>query len=613
MLLAAALIPLELFFSPPEYSLPKLSPDGTQLAWIAPGAAGVPNVWVRSLPSGAPHQVTRDTGRGIQNYLWSPDSRSILSFQDNQGDENFHLFATPAQGGETRQLTPLPGVRVELLAVVPARHQLLLLMNRRERRYFEVYRLDLTSGSLELDTENPGDFVEWAVDARGEVRAALAYRRDGSQQVMVRDAPQAPWRVLETFSPEETLTRIVGFAPGGQALWLLSSAGADTARLVEFSLTGARPPRVLARHPRYDVADALLHPRSGELAAVGILAGRMVWRFRDATLRRHFASLRRLAGKGDLRLVSTDASARLWVVSLASATEPARYFLYSTETQTTTPLFSARPALAGYPLAEMRPIRFQARDGLTIHGYLTMPVARSSAPPPAALLVHGGPWVRDVYGYSGVVQFLASRGWAVLQVNYRGSSGYGKAFLNAGNRQWGAKMLDDLVDAKRWAERHGFARPDRVAIMGASFGGYLTLSALAFTPTEFACGVDIVGQSNLLTFLRAIPPFATSILALYDRRVGNLERDHEMLRARSPFFHASRIVRPLLVGQGANDPRVPQSESDQIVAALRAQNKPVTYIVFPDEGHGFVKPANILRFMTEVDRFLGRCLSPPAP
>jgi len=600
----AALAPLEVFFASPQHASPKLAPDGRSIAFLAPNDGGIRNVWVRPLPAGPPLLVTNDTRRGITNYLWHPSGKSILFFQDQQGDENFHLFETSLETGQTRNLTPYPGVRAEFLALQSA--QVLLMMNR--RRHFEIYRLDLETADLQLDTENPGDFVNWAADPAFQVRAAIAYRRDGTQEVMVRDSVKAPWRMLRRFTPNETLGKIAGFTPDGKALWLLSSDGANTARLLEVALAGGAS-KVLVEDPVYDVTEVVT-TAAGRLAAVGILREKMEWRFLDPSFRRDFAHLRRAAGDGEISLVSRGARDNLWLVGVSKAEQPARYVLFHRDTRKLIPLFGSRPQLDAYPLAPMQPVAFKARDGLRIHGYLTRPVGARAATP-LVLLIHGGPWVRDSYGYSGVVQFLASRGYAVLQVNYRGSSGYGKAFLNAGNREWGARMLDDLVDAKRWAVRQRYADPKRTAVMGASFGGYLTLAALAFTPDEFACGVDIVGQSNLLTFLGRIPPSAAAVLALYRQRVGSLDHDQEMLRARSPYFHADRIVRPLLVGQGANDPRVPPSESEQIVDALRAQNKPVTYIVFPDEGHGFVKPANILRFMAEVERFLARHLAEP--
>lgn len=603
-LLLAAMPPLEVFFASPQYAAPKLAPGGQTLAWLAPNSQGIRNIWVRALPGGEARVVTSDTQRGILHYFWHPSGRSILFFQDRQGDENFQLFEASLETGQTRTLTPELGVRAEFVAIDPKRAEVLLLMNR--RRHFEVYRLKLETGDLRLDTENPGDFVNWAVDGEFEVRAAIAYRRDGAQEVMVRDTVQSEWRMLQRFAAGETLGKIAGFTADGKALWLLSSVGANTARLVEVTLaTGAS--KVLVDDPVYDVTEVLT-TAEGRLAAAGIQREKMEWRFLDASLRRDFERLRRSLGDGEISLVSRDAHDRRWVVSIAKAENPARYHLFDRGTKKLTPLFASRPELEKWTLAPMEPVAFDARDGLRLHGYLTRP-AGARAATPMVLLIHGGPWVRDSYGYSGVVQFLASRGYAILQVNYRGSSGYGKAFLNAGNREWGAKMLDDLVDAKRWAVRQGYADARRTAVMGASFGGYLTLAALAFAPEEFACGVDIVGQSNLLTFLGRIPRSAAAVLALYDQRVGNLERDQEMLRARSPYFHADRIVRPLLVGQGANDPRVPPAESEQIVDALRAQDKPVTYIVFPDEGHGFVKPANILRFMREVEGFLARRLA----
>ncbi|MCC6588162.1 MAG: S9 family peptidase [Bryobacterales bacterium] len=593
LLAAATLIPRELFFSNPQYASPKISPDAQYISWLAPDGRGVRNVWVRPRQGGEPRLVTRDPNRGITNYLWRPDSRHILYFQDQNGNEDFHLFETGLDGSGTRDLTPLPGIRAEFLAL--GQTEMLLLMNQREGRHFEVYRLDLSTGGLKLDTPNPGNFVFWLADRNLQVRAAIAYLPDGTQQVQVRDTTRSPWRVIETWGPHEVLGRLIAFRPDGQALWLLSSVGANTSQLVEIDLTSSFR-KILASDSQYDISDVLLSPTTGQIQSI-------------ATLRGSPKSVSPKSGPvPDIGVIlSRDATDRYWIFAKYSPSRPPQYLLYDRTTRQKTTLSDSHPDLPNRGQAPIREVAIRARDGLVLHGYMAR-AKRTQLPAPTVLLVHGGPWVRDTLTYSPTVQFLANRGYVVLQVNYRGSSGYGKQFLNAGNREWGGKMLDDLVDAKRWAVRQGYAKPDKVGIMGASFGGYLTLAGLAFTPTEFACGVDMVGQSNLLTFLRTIPSFATSVRALYDLRVGNPDRDEAMLRARSPYYHVDRIVRPLLIIQGANDPRVPRTESDQMVEALRARNKPVEYMLLPDEGHNFSIPANQIRVMGAIEKFLAKHL-----
>jgi dipeptidyl aminopeptidase/acylaminoacyl peptidase len=590
----AAAIPLPLFFSNPEFASPKLSPDGAQISWLAADSNGVRNVWVRNRAGGEKRQVTHDASRGITQYLWHPGVPSILYFQDRDGDENFHLFEAPLDGAAPRDLTPLPGVRAELLA--SANSELLLLMNRRERRYFEVHRLNLKTGALRLDTENPGDIVQWAAGPDLVILGAVAYKADGSQHVLVRASPQDAWRTASVIPAGQNLARLMS----GKQIYLLTS------RLERIDpATATLAP--IAQDSQADIADVIVNPQTGAVDALAFERSRKEWRFFDNRLKRDFAKLQRASKLTEVTLISADSTGRYRLYGLSTAESPARYFLHDRKTGQLEHLFDSRPELSKHRLAPMQSIELRARDGLTLHGYLTMPNGPTKNPP-AVILVHGGPWTRDSYGYSGVVQFLANRGYAVLQVNYRGSTGYGSRFLHAGDREWGGKMLTDILDAKHWAERRGYIDSKRCAIMGASFGGYLTLSALAFAPTEFRAGIDMMGQSNLLTFLGSIPKVAGPVLSLYDERVGNLERDTAMLRSRSPLFSADRITAPLLIAQGANDPRVPAAESEQMVDALRALGRPVQYMLFPDEGHGLVRPANIIRFMTEVEQFLDKHL-----
>jgi dipeptidyl aminopeptidase/acylaminoacyl peptidase len=389
---------------------------------------------------------------------------------------------------------------------------------------------------------------------------------------------------------------------------------ANTARLLEVSIESGDT-RVVAEDPQYDVASVMEHPRTHELQAVSFVRAKAEWRLLDESIQHDFAALSRVHDS-EFQVVSRDLDDRIWVVAYISDDVSPAYYVYRRETRTPEFLFAQHPALQDYTLAKMDPIEFAARDGLTLHGYLTMPVGVKSRAP-FVLLVHGGPWVRDAWGYNPLVQMLANRGYGVLQVNYRGSTGYGKAHLNAGDREWGAKMHNDLLDARNWAVETGYADPHRFGIMGGSYGGYAVLAALAFTPNEFTCGVDIVGPSNLMTLLQTIPPYWAPMRAMFDKRVGNIDTEQDFLKSRSPLFQADRISAPLLIGQGANDPRVKKNESDQIVQAMRSHKLPVEYIVFPDEGHGFARPENSLRFWAGTEDFLAKYLGgraePPSP
>ncbi len=604
------LIPRAVLFGNPERTDPHISPDGARIAYLAPHD-GVMNVWVRTVDQDDDRVVTSDTVRGIRQFYWQRDSAHILYLQDQNGDENFHLYQTDVQTQETRDLTPFPNVRARPL---PLSHDYpdvcLVLLNVRNPQLHDVYRIDLVTGAATLDTENPGDVAGWQADHTLQVRAAQSTRPDGGQEVRVRDTPDAPWRTLLSWGPDESFGGVVSFTPDDRGLWLLSSLDAEATRLLEVDLaTGAR--RVLVDDAPYEVSDLLIHPATQALQAAQITRARREWRVLDPDLQADFDRL--LAFRdGDLTQIHRDYSDRLWIVGYILDDGPITYYTYERTTGEIALLFSSQPALDAYPLAKMRPISFPARDGLLLHGYLTLPVGAEPRGLPLVLLVHGGPWHRDSWGFEASVQWLANRGYAVLQINFRGSTGYGKAYLNAGNREWSGKMHTDLLDGKAWAIAEGIADPARVGIMGGSYGGYATLVGLAFTPEEFVCGVDIVGPSNLLTLLASFPPYWAPMVAMFKRRVGDPEVDEAFLKACSPLFIADRIKAPLLIAQGAHDPRVKQAESDQIVAAMRANGQPVEYIVFPDEGHGFARPENQRKFTAAAEQFLARYLGGPA-
>jgi len=600
------LIPREVLFGNPERANPQISPDGTKLAYLAP-YEGVLNVWVRTVGKEDDRVVTSDKKRGIRFFFWQEDSEHILYLQDRDGDENWHLYQTNIHTKLTRDLTPFEGVQARVVATDPRfPHEILVALNIRDRRFHDVYRIHLKTGSVELDTENPGDVVEWAVDHRLQVRAAQAFTPDGGVLIRLRKGAGSPWQEFLRWGPDETFGGIVGFTPDSRGLWLISSVGANAARLIEVDLA-TKKTRVIAEDPQYDVSTVLVHPKTRRLEAVQFIRARREWHLLDPALRADFERLRR-ERDGDFSIVSRDRKDRTWVVSYLLDDGPVYYYVYDRTARRLSMLFSNQPALERYRLAKMRPISFPARDGMTIYGYLTLPVGIEPKRLPMVLLVHGGPWARDVWGFNPTVQWLANRGYAVLQVNFRGSTGYGKAYLNAGDREWAGKMHTDLIDGKNWAVAQGYADPERVCIMGGSYGGYATLVGLAFTPDEFACGVDIVGPSNLITLLQSIPPYWAPLKAIFDKRLGRVETDEAFLKSRSPLFRAEFIQKPLLIGHGANDPRVKQAESDQIVQALRARNIPVTYVVYPDEGHGFARPENRLDFYGRAEEFLARYL-----
>lgn len=608
----APLVPRAVLFGNPERASPQASPDGTRLLFLAP-ADGVQAVWMQTVGAADARVLAKDAARPIRAALWSADGSCVLFMQDSGGDENFHLFAVDPNGGAATDLTPHPGVRAQFEGTDDDHPDTLLVgMNLRDRRVFDVHRISLTTGTASLDTENPGDIAGWSADSGLTVRAAVRANPDGSYAILVRNDPAQPWRVLAAAEIDDGSPDLVGFSPDGRGLYAITAQGANAKRLVRYDLSGGTPSAIVA-DATYDVEDALVSRRTKDVIAVRIRRQRAEWQVIDPDYADDFAAVR-AALRGDFSVKLCDRDDARWMLDEQRDDASPSFWLYERATKTATKLFDARPALAQYTLASMRAVAFPARDGLELHGYLTLPVGAAGRYMPMVLFVHGGPWARDSWGYNPYVQLLANRGYAVLQVNFRGSTGYGKAFLNAGDLQWAGTMRSDLLDAKEWAVAQGIADPARVGIFGGSYGGYATLTALAFTPDAFACGVDIVGPSNLNTLLSSIPPYWEPLRAEFTRRMGE---DEAFLTGQSPLFKADRISAPLLIGQGANDPRVKIAESDQIVAAMRAKGRPVTYVVFDDEGHGFARPENNRRFIAAMEAFLAENLGgraePPDP
>lgn len=602
-----ALIPREILFGSAERSQAAISPDGTHLAYLAPFEEKM-SVWVCTVGKDDARMIARDPARPIPWLTWQGDSRHVLFLQDVGGNENYHLFQVGLDGAVPRELTPGENVRCQPLAVdhrYPT--EALVTLNARDPALFDVSRLDLESGVATIDTENPGDVIGWLADNDHVVRAALAQSPDGATIVRVRDGAADGWRELDRIAADDGIPALVAFSPDNGALYLITAKDANAARLIRYDVASGRY-EVVLEDESYDVSGAYVDVASEELVAASILRERLEWTVLDDRFSATFSGIA-AAMEGDISIANSSADGNVLVVRCTSDTGPNRCYLFERREERATLLFADRPALLDYRLTPMSPIRFQARDGLTIHGYVTLPVGVEPTRLPTVLFVHGGPWHRDTWGYADMVQWMANRGYAVLQVNFRGSTGYGKAFLNAGNRQFAGAMRTDLLDARDWAIEQGFADPSRFAICGGSYGGYAVLTALAFTPDAFTCGVDIVGPSNLNTLLASIPPYWKPLVSLFHERMGE---DPGFLASQSPLFKADRIRVPLLVAQGANDPRVKQQESDQIVAALRRNEIPVTYIVFPDEGHGFANPRNSKRFTALAERFLaehlgGRC------
>jgi dipeptidyl aminopeptidase/acylaminoacyl peptidase len=593
--------PLEVLFGNPERVMPQLSPDGARLSWLAP-VDGVLNVWVRDLAGddeGRP--VTQDIDRGIRNYGWAADSRHLLYLQDNAGDENWHIHTVDLESGTVADRTPFKNVQAQLVATSTAdRDSVLIGINKDNPQLHDTYRLTLSSGAVEKVFSNPG-FVGVVADHDLQVKAAVQPLPDGGQQLLVRDGET--WRtLLEVGQPDALATSPVGFSADGSTLFALSSVGADRGRLVRLDVaTGAET--VLYEDDTYDVTGALCHPVTGEPLLVAVVADRLRWAALDPVYEPDLLALQDL-GHGDLNIVSTDESFSTWLVARDPADGSAVYYVYDRATRTARELMRSRPELDAYELADTEPFTFTARDGLRVSGYVSFPPGRERSQLPAVLNVHGGPWARDTYGFRPDNQLLATRGYVAIQVNYRGSTGYGKAFTSAGDKQWAAAMHDDLLDAVDYCVQQGWVDPTRVGIYGGSYGGYATLVGMTFTPETFVCGVDVVGPSDLESLIRSFPEYWKPMIEVFTLRCGDPDTEPEFLKSRSPLTYVDRIVRPLLIAQGAHDPRVVQEQSELIVAAMRERNIPVEYLLYDDEGHGFAKPENRLHFYAAMERFL---------
>lgn len=601
------LIPREVLFGNPEKASPRISPNGNSMAYLAP-VDNVLNVWVKTIGEDDDRPVTKDDNRGIRRYFWAADSKHIMYLQDVGGDENWRLYDVSLLDEAVRDLTPYDSVQVQIIERdknFP--NELLIGMNKENPQLHDVYHLDLTTGDLELVARNPGNIIGWTADNNFKIRCAMAATPNGGFDLLYREHEEGSWDVLLTWGREDALTSgPMRFTKDNRAIYLQDSRKANAGRLVKLDIeTGAVS--VIAEDPTYDVSNVLFNPDTHEVEAVVFTRDRDEWQIIDESVRADIEAVAAL-DHGDYFIYDRDDADDTWLAGFTKDDGPVSYYAFDRETKKGTFLFDHKPDLNDYDLAPMEPISFQSRDGKTIHGYITFPPKKGRANLPMVVNVHGGPWYRDTWGYNPEAQWLANRGYVCLQINFRGSTGYGKNFLNAADKEWGGKMHDDIVDGVEWAVDQGYADPEMVAIYGGSYGGYASLVGATFTPDVFCCAVDIVGPSNLISFINSIPPYWSSYLALLHQRIGNPETEAEFLKSRSPLFKADQIKIPMLIAQGANDPRVNQAESEQIVEALKENGVEYKYMLFPDEGHGFAKPDNRLKFYAAAEEFLAKHL-----
>jgi dipeptidyl aminopeptidase/acylaminoacyl peptidase len=611
---AAALIPRQLLFADPDRSIVALSPDGRRLAFLAP-LDGVVNAWVAPIDEpAAARPLTHVTDRNLGPALvWLHNNRHLVYFREQGGDENWQTHRVDVETGSSIALTPGPGVKSFVHSV--SHHfpdELLIAHNERDKRFFDIFRVNVASGQSTLLQANNG-FVEFFTDPQFRIRFAVRATADGGFDYLQR-APDGSWTLFAKIPMADAMaTRPIEFSDDGRELFWIDSRGRDKAAIVAQDLaTGAT--RVLAEDAKADMLEPRLAPLTYRPIAAPSVFARRTWQVIDRDYAEDFAALGRLCD-GDLIEVDLSDDARGFVAYFERGAGPGQFFHYDRSTKQGRFLFSARPALEEARLVPMEPVTVRARDGLELVCYLTRPRgAPKDKPLPMVLCVHGGPWARDTWGFAATHQWCADRGYVALSVNYRGSTGFGKAFINAANLEWAGTMHDDLIDAVDWTIRRGIADAKRIAIYGGSYGGYAALVGATFTPEKFACAIDLFGVSNLLTFVRAIPDYWKPWQTVWKARMGDYttEVGQKFLQERSPLNYVERIVRPMLIGQGANDVRVKAAESEQIVKAMQARNIPVTYVYYPDEGHGFRRPENRRSFTAVAEMFLakhlgGRC------
>ncbi len=604
----AARIPLRDFFRNPEQTAFQISPDGRSISWLGPWERRL-NVFVRPVDGGEAVRVTSEAARDIGGYFWKGDR--IVFVKDFGGDENFHVVTVDRGGGDPRDLTPGEKVKADVVDILEDDDDHMILShNRRDESVFDVFRINLATGEETLIAENPGNIVSWGTDHDGRLR--VAGTSDGVNTSLLYRATEA-----DEFTPIVTTSFKEGVSPlfftfDNQRLFVASNRGRDKSAIFEFDPVTAKEGTLLVESDEVDV-DSLLYSRKRKvLTAARWTTSKLQRKFFDAETEAMFRDLEGKLPGYEVSLTSANKDEDKFIVAATSDRTPGKRYLYDKATRELMLLADVAPWLPEAGLAAMQPIEYTSRDGLTIHGYLTLPRGVAPRNLPVVVNVHGGPWARDVWGFDPEVQFLANRGYAVLQVNFRGSTGYGRKFWEASFREWGRKMQDDVTDGVQWLIAEGIADPKRVAIYGGSYGGYATLAGLAYTPDLYAAGIDYVGVSNLLTFMKAIPPYWKPMLAMLQEMVGDMEKDEAMLRAASPVFSADRIKAPLLIAQGAKDPRVVKSESDQMVEAMRARGVEVEYLVKENEGHGFRNEENRFEFYEAMERFLGRHLGAAA-
>ena len=601
----APLIPMRDFFRNPEKSSFTISPNGEYFAFMMPWQNRM-NVHVQKIGEEKITRITSATERDLAGYFWANNNR-IVYVQDTGGDENFRLYAVDIDGSNPKDLTPFEKVMVQVVDDLKDNdEEMLIAMNKRDARIFDVYRININTGDMVMVAENPGNITGWVTDHDGKLR--IATTTDGvNTSILYRKTEEDEFKTIITTNFKESLSPIM-FTYDNKHVYMLSNIGRDKIAIVKYDIENNKELELIYEHPEVDVSSLISSDKRKVITGVSFVTDKRQNHFFDKERKELQETLEaKVPGYEVVVSGSNRDEDKVLVRTYSDKTRGAVYF-YNLNTKEFIKLADISPWLNEENMADQKPIKFTSRDGLTIHGYLTLPKGMEAKNLPVVVNPHGGPWYRDTWGFNPEVQFLANRGYAVLQINFRGSTGYGRKFWEASFKQWGKKMQDDVTDGVNWLISQSIADPKRIGIYGGSYGGYTTLAGLTFTPDLYACGVDYVGVSNLFSWMAAVPPYWKPYLEMIYEMVGHPEKDSLLLHEASPVFHVDKIKVPLLIAQGANDPRVPKAESDQMVEALKKKGIDVPYIVKDNEGHGFRNEENRFDFYRAMEEFLGKHL-----
>ncbi|MDP2302160.1 MAG: S9 family peptidase [Ignavibacteria bacterium] len=599
------LIPMKDFFKNPEKTAFQISPNGEYLSFMMPWESRL-NVYVQKIGDKEAKRLTSATERDIAGYFWANNER-IAYVQDKGGDENFRLYAVNIDGTNEKDLTPFEKVRVDVIDDLEENpNEMIIGMNKNNPQLFDVYRININTGELTEIATNPGNITGWLTDHEGKLRVAVT--TDGVNNSLVyREKETDEFQVLITTSFRETASPAM-FTFDNKNLYLISNLGRDKLALTLYNLNDKKEEKVIYVNEEVDIDNILASKKMKKLTGVTYTKDKRSYHFLDEGTKTIYGELTKLLPGYEIAIGGKNKDEDKLLVRTYSDKTRGSYYFYNTKSKEFFKLADISPWLDEKNMSDMKPISYKSRDGKTIHGYLTLPKGKEAKNLPVVVNPHGGPWARDQWGFNPEIQFLANRGYAVLQMNFRGSTGYGKEFWMSSFKQWGKTMQDDITDGVQWLIKEGIANPKKVGIYGGSYGGYATLAGLTFTPDLYACGVDYVGVSNLFTFMKSIPPYWKPYLDMLYEMVGHPEQDSVLLHSSSPVFHVDKIKAPLFIAQGANDPRVVKSESDQMVEALKANGIDVPYLVKDNEGHGFRNEENRFEFYKSMEEFLGKYL-----